>query len=110
MQSIHTTITINEQGLFVPTELFQHLGWQLNSKVQVLQNQTNLILSLHSNSTVNTNDHTNLNHITPEQKEKNQALLDKGFGMLTIKPESIPKGSLFDFDVADHITLFDEND
>lgn len=47
---------------------------------------------------------------TPEQKTKDNALLNKAFGMLIVKPENIPQGSLFDFDVADHITLFDEAD
>lgn len=111
-EPINTTVTINEQGLFVPKELLQNLGWQLDSKIKVMQSHADLVLSLVSNTTVNTITTSNItvSATENEQKTKDKALLDKAFGMLTVKPKNIPEGSLFDFDVAEHITLFDETD
>lgn len=93
-----TTITIMESAndvLQVPKSLLKLLGWQSGSKIEALADDKRLVLT------------------TPEAfilSAEDEAILDKGFGMFKITKENAPSGSLFDFDVADHVTLFDEED
>lgn len=51
-----------------------------------------------------------LSKYTLEEQQEINELIEKGFGMFKITKENAPKGSLFNFDVGEHITLFDEQD
>lgn len=133
------TITFNEKGLFIPTELLQSLVWEADKTLKVnLKPTQQAALSTNKQAEIDTwvnqafgitnateslekNNHLALHtaieqktqngdyHYTAEEQQTIEQWVARTAGMVTVNT----KGKDFDlmsFDVSDHITLFDETD
>lgn len=95
-----TTITFNPNGMAqFPLSFLQLLGVQKGRKVEAIATPTGIA-----------RQPAQYSKYTTDEQQLIRELVEQGHGMVTIPKGQSPKGSLFDFNVADHITLFDEKD
>lgn len=96
-----TTAMLVENGYIkMPIDLIQRLGWQVGNELELFLEKDKVIINHTQNKPIQMP--------TSHQQEANEKLINQAFGIVKAKT---PKGfNLLDFDVADHITLFDEAD
>jgi len=91
-----TTITVSKDGtICLPNHLLQLMGWHAGSELEVMSTDEGVMLkSITSDS-------------SHDSKIAKDNFINQGFGMIKVLSEASPKSNLMDFDVADHIKLFD---
>lgn len=95
-----TTITFNPNGMAqFPLSFLQLLGVQKGGKVEAIATPTGIALQPTQHS-----------KYTAEEQQRIRDLVEQGHGMIKIPKGQSPKGSLFDFDVGEHIALFDQKE
>ncbi|MFW2177976.1 MULTISPECIES: hypothetical protein [unclassified Moraxella] len=91
------TITISDTGVTqLPPSILHLLGLQKGGTASIQASENGVTLT----------KVPIYQELTQKQK-RIDAKVNQGFGMVKIAPQTTPTPSLMDFDVADHIQLFD---
>ena len=91
------TLTISETGIAqFPPSILKILGIQKGGTLDIFPTATGVTLTPTQSKTP-----------TTAQQKIIDEKVNQGFGMVKIDPKNAPKQNLMDFNVADHIRLFD---